>query len=91
MHTRGNGQVGLVDRVDADVVDLVNADDVAVAADQRQHAQQRPRYQTPVNILRSTGEAVGCRDVGSRFAQVIVDVAKETISWFRFQSMHRAV
>ncbi len=50
--TCGDGQVRLVDGVDADVVDLVDADDVAVAADQGQHAQQRPRQQAPVDVLR---------------------------------------
>ena len=62
MRTGGDGQEGLVHGVDVDVVDLVDAHDVAVARQQRDHAQGRPRQQAPVDQLQAAqGKASGFR------------------------------
>ena len=46
--TRRHGEEWLVDHVNVDVVDLVDAHNVAVAAQQRHQAEQRLRQQCPV-------------------------------------------
>ncbi len=57
--SRRHRQEGLVHGVDVHVVDLVDAHDVAVAAQQGQHAQQRARQQRPVDELQDEAKGEG--------------------------------
>ena len=50
-HTCCHWQEGLVDGVDVHIIYLVDAHNVAVAAQQAQHAQQRSRQQAPIYEL----------------------------------------
>ena len=40
--TCSDGEEGLVDLVNADIIDLVEANNEAIAADERKHAHQSP-------------------------------------------------
>lgn len=51
VHTGGNGQERFVDDVDVHIKNLVDAHDVPVATEQRQHTQERPREKAPVDQL----------------------------------------
>ena len=62
MRTGGDGQEGLVHGVDVDVVDLVDAHDVAVARQQRDHAKCSAWQQAPVYQLQEAQDW----DLGSR-------------------------
>lgn len=57
--SRRHRQEGLVHGVNVDVIDLVDAHDVAVAAQQGQHAQQRARQQRPVDQLQDEAKREG--------------------------------
>ena len=49
--TCSDGEEGLVDLVNADIIDLIETNNEAIAADERQHAHQSPGQQRPVYTL----------------------------------------
>lgn len=49
--TCSDGEEGLVDLVNADIIDLVEADNEAIAANEGKHTHQSPGQQRPVYAL----------------------------------------
>ena len=53
VHTRSYRQEGLVDGVNVNIIDLVDAHNISIATQQSQHTEQSPWQQAPVNELHS--------------------------------------